>query len=379
MNRTLRRPMFRMGGSTNEGITSGLDAPRKPFKQGTLPYNMADLVKQSQTQAMDPAVRAAYQPYFERPEGEGLSRFLINFGLNLASTPPMGKGFSGLISTAAGAAKEPTAQLFEDLDTQRLSKKAAEADLFKTLLQGNIDIASEAAGEGGAAKTYSQLEIADKIKTEVANIARLKKEINALPQEGTPNFNQDNKDALMLELRQSSESLDFLRKNNPQAEALLKNETIVEGLVASIMQELSKDREKYPKGMQDKQLYIDAIAEFQAIISGAKIGVTNRTSEADGGRVGYMIGGGVMGGGEDMGANRVTETATTPEPTKVPDMPISYDQLRARLPKEIGDDIVRLIASSPEALEDFATIATQSDVDLFNQKYNVNLVLPQEA
>ena len=117
MNRTLRRPMFRMGGSTNEGITSGLDAPRKPFKQGTLPYNMADLVKQSQTQAMDPAVRAAYQPYFERPEGEGLSRFLINFGLNLASTPPMGKGFSGLISTAAGAAKEPTAQLFEDLDT----------------------------------------------------------------------------------------------------------------------------------------------------------------------------------------------------------------------------------------------------------------------
>ena len=71
--------------------------------------------------------------------------------------------------------------------------------------------------------------------------------------------------------------------------------------------------------------------------------------------------------------------ASAPEPTKVPDMPISYDQLRARLPKEIGDDIVRLIASSPEALEDFATIATQSDVDLFNQKYNVNLVLPQEA
>ena len=62
---------------------------------------------------MTPEVKQAYQPYFERPEGEGLSRFLINFGLNLASTPPMGKGFSGLISTAAGAAKEPTAQLFK--------------------------------------------------------------------------------------------------------------------------------------------------------------------------------------------------------------------------------------------------------------------------
>ena len=45
----------------------------------------------------------------------------------------------------------------------------------------------------------------------------------------------------------------------------------------------------------------------------------------------------------------------------------------------MGDDVVRLIAASPEALEDFATIATQQDVDLFNQKYSVNLVLPQEA
>ena len=34
--------------------------------------------------------------------------------------------------------------------------------------------------------------------------------------------------------------------------------------------------------------------------------------------------------------------------------PISYDQLRARLPKEITDDIVQLMANSAEALEDFA-------------------------
>ena len=34
MNRTLRRPMFRMGGSTGEGITSGLQAPRQQY-QGT--------------------------------------------------------------------------------------------------------------------------------------------------------------------------------------------------------------------------------------------------------------------------------------------------------------------------------------------------------
>ena len=31
MSRTLKRPMFRMGGSTGTGITSGLDQPRKQY------------------------------------------------------------------------------------------------------------------------------------------------------------------------------------------------------------------------------------------------------------------------------------------------------------------------------------------------------------
>ena len=58
---------------------------------------------------------------------------------------------------------------------------------------------------------------------------------------------------------------------------------------------------------------------------------------------------------------------------------ISYDQLRARLPAEITDDIVELMTNSAEALEDFAMISTQADVDQFNRKYSVNLVLPAEA
>ena len=58
--------------------------------------------------------------------------------------------------------------------------------------------------------------------------------------------------------------------------------------------------------------------------------------------------------------------------------PISYNQLRARLPKEITNDIVQLMSVSSEALEDFANIANQQDVDNFNKKYSVNLVLPSE-
>jgi hypothetical protein len=58
---------------------------------------------------------------------------------------------------------------------------------------------------------------------------------------------------------------------------------------------------------------------------------------------------------------------------------ITYEELRARLPQEIGDEIVRLLANSAEALEDFATIQTEQDIANFNKKYGVNLVLPSEG
>ena len=53
-----------------------------------------------------------------------------------------------------------------------------------------------------------------------------------------------------------------------------------------------------------------------------------------------------------------------------------YATLRRRLPPEITDDVVRLIAYNQEAFADFANISDQSDVESFNQKYNVELVLP---
>ena len=68
----------------------------------------------------------------------------------------------------------------------------------------------------------------------------------------------------------------------------------------------------------------------------------------------------------------------TIEEGQVPDQ-LSFEELRSRLPVEITDDVIRLMVSSPEALTDFAQIQTQQDVDNFNAKYGVNLVLPSEA
>ena len=94
----------------------------------------------------------------------------------------------------------------------------------------------------------------------------------------------------------------------------------------------------------------------------------------EGGRVGYYIGGDVMPG-QPMQAAGPTDQGTAPEGTAG----VTYEELRARLPQEVTDDIVRLIANSAEALEDFAMIQTEQDINIFNKKYGVNLVLPSEG
>ena len=85
---------------------------------------------------------------------------------------------------------------------------------------------------------------------------------------------------------------------------------------------------------------------------------------------GKAEGGRVMKATGDM----ASETPTEPVATK-----LTFEQLRTRLPKEITDDIVRLVATSEEALQDFSYIRTQGDVEKFNVKYGVNLVLPQDT
>ena len=92
MNRVLRRPMFRTGGSA-EGITSGL-APRQGYDNG-------NIVEQIQSQKSIIDALAPRQPRQDR----SMSNLLIDFGLDIASRPPSG----GIFATAAAAAKDPFA------------------------------------------------------------------------------------------------------------------------------------------------------------------------------------------------------------------------------------------------------------------------------
>ena len=118
MNRTLKRPMFRIGGSTSEGITSGLDRPRMAsadmdmkIKQLTKAYD--DYRKQGGTLSFEEFSRLYAEENFNSGGRVGyqtggitlggLPGFAISTGLNLLSTPPQG----GLLSTAATAARDP--------------------------------------------------------------------------------------------------------------------------------------------------------------------------------------------------------------------------------------------------------------------------------
>jgi hypothetical protein len=100
---------------------------------------------------------------------------------------------------------------------------------------------------------------------------------------------------------------------------------------------------------------------------------------ATGGRAGYANGELVEQADVDImtpqGDMAMEETV---EEGAMPDQ-LSYEELRSRLPQEISNEIVQLLVSSAEALSDFAEIQTQQDVDNFNAKYGVNLLLPSEA
>jgi hypothetical protein len=93
---------------------------------------------------------------------------------------------------------------------------------------------------------------------------------------------------------------------------------------------------------------------------------------ATGGRVNRAL------GSPNTGEQIITTEAETigAETAEKPVLKLTFAELRNRLPQEITDDVVQLLANSEEALQDFAYIETQNDVDSFNLKYGVNLIIP---
>ena len=373
MTRVLRRPMFRLGGNTDQGIMSGV-APRQGYatdQEGGSVQSLGDLRNLTIPQLRELAGTMAYQPRGVTPADA-----LIEFGLNVASAEPRGSIFS----TAAGAAKEP----FQRYSTSKAESEAAryvsEADMFKTLIAAQADVLGS---EGG--KTYAQTEIAGRVRQLTENIIDARAEIKNLqsqgvemgpPGSGDVQVNQKRIDELNKQITLDQSELNNLKKRSQYASSMLKSDTFRDGLVQSIMERLAKEtlpngQLKYPGGLSNEKLYQDAFQEMLNFLQETE----TRVGEATGGRVGYANAGPVMDSPLEtgrLGMQPSEDVMTMPEELSG----ITYEELRARLPQEVSDEIVRLLANSPEALEDFAVIQTEQDIANFNKKYGVNLVLP---
>ena len=123
-NRTLMRPMFRMGGSSGTGITSGLDRPG--YRNGIGP-NMADvagpLVSRPTQNSLTSNLTNKISSEAKRSRGIGLGTipgFITSFGLNLATQAPRGNIFA----TAAEAAKDP----FDTYQQAQFARKKEERE-----------------------------------------------------------------------------------------------------------------------------------------------------------------------------------------------------------------------------------------------------------
>ena len=360
MSRILKRPMFRIGGSAT-GITSGLDRPRKNFQEGTDPYDRA---LKTTTRAMEDLEKFKGQTSGFMPSG--LPGFLTSFGLDLLSRSPQG----GLLSTAAQAAKGPfqTFQAAQLAERDDRSKRAE--DIFSGALASEYDILAKKAGATGDMKTP---EVERKIIMDAQQAIFDQRKI--LDDEKSTD---EQKKAANQQIKIQQNILIKELGVPPEYAAIISSAELFDAEMTQVVNNYNEGQRKKQQDYIDKNPGTtpeEALALFPIMTDGSAAAraltfedLRERFYYSQGGRAGYRL------GGETMMESVVENKKQTGE---VKDL--SYTELRARLPQEISNDIVQLLANSKKALLDFANIATPEDISNFNQEYDVNLTLPTGA
>ena len=372
MNRTLRRPMFRIGGSA-EGITSGLQ-PRQGYatnkdnlveQNDYSKMNVGDFLKTATMGDIEDFVKSKqYKPK------TNVWDYIGEIGLDLMSRPTTGN----IVSDIGTSMREPYSRYIQRKGSAAEQEYASGADLFETMLGAQAKVlAAEAEGKGGPEwQKQWEIEQIPILMDEIATLNDIKERTKE----------QD------LALAKAEAKLEKIKGTDLAVEWFLGpgKEVGANALFKKTKLDLLKEDniaggEKYKGNEESPELIADTFVAFRKYVKELK---------ADGGRVGYALAGSVMGAGDTQEPQpgersyeeRVAgqrqgpmDQGAAPEDTAG----VTYEELRARLPQEVGDDIVRLLANSAEALEDFAMIQTEQDINIFNKKYGVNLVLPSEG
>ena len=388
--------MFRKGGSAGEGITSGL---RQGYAEsGSAQKNdlsKVDLRNMDMQQIKDLADRMSFQAPPMAPDNS-LRDFKIDFGLDLVSRSPSGNIFQ----TAGAAAKEPFANFRNSraaynkgVQDRAVTKYNSQTGMFDTLLGAQAKIL----GSDGGSKMFAKQANDAEIQSIMGELFQLQT-IQSNPDTAIDEDEYNQKQAILMQRLQGytgkNPAVTSLFGNKEQADIVIagiqndittsereitiinaqgEKETVIEG-------EYANDNPKYI-GEETARRYIELYNKM----------VKDSIGLAEGGRAGYsmgemvesrdirkteqMIGDSISSPREEgiqVSETMVKETAPTGDS-------LSYEELRARLPKEVTDDIIVILAESPQALIDFAEIQTQTDVDEFNMTYGVNLSLPSGA
>ena len=381
MNRTLRRPMFRIGGVA-EGITSGLDNPQ--LTASRQPYNRGRVVNPGGYKGDPDLVGSALESLKDKRVQELIGgqrrpqwpQFLTSFGLDLLSRPPEGNIFQ----TAAAAAKGPYSQMMATRGERGAREDKLKAALFGEFLdvetrkhEAQKKVEAEAAGKtdksfdpGQAAKIAK---LRDDMYQKRLELETEKSQIEAIPENERSEV-------------QKNRLIQIVQAELPSTEGTIADlegaESTIEKINAAGQIDSFNDLidEYEGDGMTYEEAFLAAIKFYEGIFS--KVG--KREESAEGGRIGYQNAGSVMPNAMPSAMPAAMQTQA-PGPTDQDDtvQDLSFEELRARLPQEITNDIVKLLSESKQALVDFANIRTQQDVNAFNQKYDVNLVVPQEV
>ena len=328
MSRILRRPMFRGGkvSSYGTGIASGLGRP------GMANGGVMDIYESVKEQ-------------IPMPEQQGLTTGdylrIASAGLDILGRPAERGGISG----ALAAASQPLAKLGVDLgaslDARRQKALEQREELARTITGAETEL------EASRIRSRTAVDAKKGYLDAVYDIKRKQAEGDAAKLAEVEKDYQKDFELFVVKGFDASDIFNVIKGDAVQERIFEIAESAVEA------KGINEDDPRYST---------EVFKEAQRVAN--EYATSLQTSFADGGAV------------------DVTETVTEEviqEPAKPMPMQVTYDQLRARLPKEIGDEIVNLLANSYEALADFAAIATQADVDNFNTKYGVELVLPQEA
>jgi hypothetical protein len=387
MSITLKRPMFRMGGqagSEDTGITSGL---RQPYQVGRL--------------VTDESGSYENYPYGvqQNPNlmGIGSAANMYNLLNNVVDKGAPDKNFVPKLDSEGKA--EPVS-LEDKINRIMKQYEVTSQDDLSSIL-GGIGAGFSGAYTLGealnkAAQTRGQLiepkiQRAQDIKAKLSLLPieqQFQKELKGMETKGQIQFKErivDNYiDGLIQQAKTPAEKTAI--ENN---RIRLKFEYLVQGSDISDLLKISgstqvldlaksqarKELKNMGVATSDpnyekllKELTIKNAAEYSQNLKKNVGSDLFRTEKADGGIMNEPI----------KQVEQQTQIEVSPPTTNNTQM-LSYEELRNRLPKEISNDIVKLLSVSYQALGDFAEIATQSDVDKFNLKYGVNLVLPRGA